>query len=256
MRRVTTNNSARRAPVEKPKRWLAVGCSHGHLADPAALRAVLEFRDRWRPETVIHLGDFLDLAALRAGARRDPDAADRARSIREDFDAGFQFLRELRPQHILFGNHEARLDALAASPNACLAYAAQAALTEIGDVARELGAQVYPYDIARGVVRLGDAAFLHGYQFNVSAIRDTAETYGRCVLAHLHRVGVERGRRSDSPSGYCVGTLMDIARADYARARRNTWAWSQGFAFGEYASTYCAVHLVERTPGHPWNLPL
>ena len=67
---------------------MAVSCTHGHLADPRATKAMLDFRKAYAPQTVLHLGDFCDMAALRAGARRDPDDPDRAESMAEDLLAG------------------------------------------------------------------------------------------------------------------------------------------------------------------------
>ena len=74
------------------KKFLAVSCSHGHLADARATKAVLEFKKNWKPDTTLHLGDAIDLAAFRAGAMRSPDSSDRAASIAEDFRAGTNFL--------------------------------------------------------------------------------------------------------------------------------------------------------------------
>ena len=74
--------------MTKWKKFLAVSCSHGHLADAKATKAALEFKKRFKPDTTLHLGDAIDLAALRAGAMRNPDATDRASSISEDFRAG------------------------------------------------------------------------------------------------------------------------------------------------------------------------
>ena len=73
--------------IKKWKRWLAVSCSHGHLANPAALRAALEMKKRWiRPNSgdkVLHLGDFLDLSSLMGSARKDPDIlSDRSPYVR------------------------------------------------------------------------------------------------------------------------------------------------------------------------------
>ena len=82
------------------KKWMAVGCSHGDQIDPEARKAVLMFKERWKPDTTIHLGDFLDLAAFRSGAISDPNSSDRAASISDDLSAGIDFLHELRPQHI------------------------------------------------------------------------------------------------------------------------------------------------------------
>jgi hypothetical protein len=236
------------------KKWMAVGCSHGDQIDPEARKAVLTFRERWKPETTFHLGDFLDLAAFRAGAVNDPNSSDRAASVSDDLSAGIDFLHELRPQHILFGNHEARLYKLAASPNALAAHASTLTIQAIEEAAKKLKARLYPYYI-RSYVELGGTKFLHGYMFNVQAIRDHAETYGNCVLAHLHRVGSERARTLDGATGHCTGML---ARFDmeYASTRRATLAWSQGFAYGFYNDKTITVNLCERKHNHPWLLPI
>ena len=56
--------------MTKWKKFMAVSCSHGHLADAKATKAALEFKKRFKPDTTLHLGDAIDLAALRAGAMR------------------------------------------------------------------------------------------------------------------------------------------------------------------------------------------
>jgi hypothetical protein len=241
-------------PVKKWKKWMAVSCSHGDCVDPEAREHVLKFRDRFKPDTILHLGDFIDMAAARSGAMSDPNAKDRAASVAEDLAAGVDFLQELRPNHILYGNHEARLFGLAGGPNALASHAATLVIQEIERTAKALKARLYPYNI-RSYVEIGGTKFLHGYMFNVQAIMHHAETYGRCVIGHLHRVGQERARTLDGVSGYCVGML---ARFDmeYAMTRRATLAWSQGFAFGHYSDHQMTINLCERTKENPWVLPL
>jgi len=236
------------------KKFLAVGCSHGAEIDPAARRAVLKFKAAWKPHTTVHLGDFIDLSAFRAGAVRDSNESDHAADVAADLSAGIEFLHELEPQHILCGNHEARLYKFSKSPNALLAYAANLTIQKIEETAKKLHASLTPYGI-RNFITLGGTKFLHGHMFNVSAIRDHAESYGNVIMAHLHRVGWERARNIEGASGYCTGML---ARFDmeYASTRRATLAWSQGFAFGYYNDKICSVHLVERRPEMPWLLPL
>jgi hypothetical protein len=241
-------------PVTKWKKWMAVSCSHGDCIDPEARDAVLKFRERFKPDTVLHLGDFIDAAACRTGAMNDPNAKDRAASVAEDLAAGVDFLCELRPSHILYGNHEARLFKLAGGPNALASHAASLVIDEIERAAKKLKAKLLPYHI-RSYAELGGTKFLHGYMFNVQAIRDHAEAYGRCVIGHLHRVGQERARTLHGVSGYCVGML---ARFDmeYASTRRATLAWSQGFAYGHYTDKQMTINLCERTKENPWILPL
>jgi hypothetical protein len=237
------------------KRYLAVGCSHGIFADPEALAAVLEFKKRWKPDTILHLGDFVDLAALRSGAMGNANCKDRAQSITDDLSQGLSFLKELSPKHILLGNHEARIYQLTDSPNAVAARAAMSIVQELEECRKKLKAQLYPYNI-RSYAQLGDTKFLHGFVYNVNAIRDTAESYGcKTVMAHIHRVGQERARTLSGVSGYACGML---ARFDmeYAMTRRATLGWSQGFAWGEYNDKQCSVNLCERTYGTQWQLPI
>jgi hypothetical protein len=236
------------------KKFMAVGCSHGSEIDPDAREAVMRFKRKWKPHTTIHLGDFLDLAAFRAGAVRDSSDPDHARSVSDDLACGLDFLEEYRPNLVCYGNHEARLYKFAASSNALLAHAARLTIDEIEKTLAKFKARSIPYDI-RSYFELGNTKFLHGYMHNTAAIRDHAETYGDCVLAHLHRVGWERARSLDGPSGYCVGMLARFGM-EYAATRRATLSWSQGFAYGYYSDDFCQVNLVQRRRGMPWLLPL
>ena len=237
------------------KKWMAVGCSHGIEIDPEARAAVLKFKAEWKPHTTLHLGDFIDLSAFRAGAVRDSNDADHASDVAGDLMAGIEFLHELEPNFILCGNHEARLWRFRERPNALLAYAANLTISKIEETAKKLRAPLTPYGI-REFVQLGDTKFIHGSMFNVTAIRDHAESYGNVVLAHLHRVGWERARNLDGASGYCVGMLANFDMA-YASTRRPTLAWSQGFAYGHYKpDKTTTVNLCERKRNNPWLLPL
>ncbi len=237
------------------KRYLACSCSHGDFIDPEARDAILKFKKLWKPHTTLHLGDFVDLAALRKGAQADVNSKDRARSISDDVDAGVAFLYELGPNHILFGNHEARVSELSSSPNALASRAAQSVLDELDQCARTLKAKLYPYTV-RSCVTLGDTKFLHGFLHNVAALRDTSEAFGcRIVMGHIHRTGIERARTIAGASGYGCGMLRDFT-PDYAATKRQTLAWSQGFVFGEYNEQHCTVNIVERYYGQPWRLPV
>jgi hypothetical protein len=235
--------------TRKWRRFLAVGCSHGHLADPVILKEVLAFKKRWAPQTTLHLGDAIDLACLRAGAL---GTADDAEDPEHDLNAGLAFLNQLHPQVYLLGNHEARLTTLMSSPRAIVSALAHRVYQQIEGRAAELKCKVIPYDFQHGWHQLGDALFGHGYMVNEAAVRDHAEAIcggsaNKVVIAHLHRVTQAEGRNRAHPTGYCVGTLMDIAQAGYAAHRRATMSWSHGFAFGEYSDTETVVWLAKRT---------
>jgi hypothetical protein len=246
--------------IRKWKRWLAVSCSHGHLANAEACKAALEMKRRWiRPgDTTLHLGDFVDLSFLMGNARRGPDSPERGNSIREDFDAGLNFVRELAPQFIFEGNHEHRLTALQRSPSAIVAHCCTSALSEIHNLAKDLRAKFIPYDIETGWHVLGGTAFGHGFMFSESAVRDHVEMLRRpVVMGHLHRVDRSPGRCIGAPVGWSIGCLADIASMGYARRMRSVTRWSHGIAYGEYldGGDGCTVNVVSPVGG-VWRLPV
>ena len=238
------------------KRWMAVGCSHGYLADPKALATVLKFEQRFKPHIRVHLGDFTDQTAFRSGAA---GTRDETVSIADDLAHGLNFLEEYRPTHLLNGNHEIRLWKLADHHNEIIARAASTTIQEIRTLAEKMKCQyVEHYDITRSWIELGDAKLLHGFMYSENAIRDHAEHFGKCVIAHLHTVGEAAGRRSDGARGYCVGTLANIPSMSYALTRRATARWSHGFAYGETNGKETRIWLSQgmaNTPGG-WTLPL
>lgn len=232
---------------------MAVGCSHGGLADPKALDAVLRFRDKWKPDCVIHLGDAFDTTAFRSGAK---GTSDESEPVRPDLDAGIQFLKSYRPNVLTCGNHEDRLWNLRSHPSAIVSELAMSIVTEIQTECERMKCKLIPYHFKQ-FHQLGDTKFFHGTLFNEMCCRDHAEAYGNCVFAHAHRPGMAYGRRFDSPLGVCVGTLLDPARANYAKSRRATLGWGQGFAWGEYCDTRTVTWLhVQPQNQTEWVLPI
>lgn len=241
------------------KRFLALGCSHGHLEDPEAIRAVLKFRRAWKPHRVVHLGDFTDTAAFRSGAL---GSSDEAVDLKADLGHGLNFLRALEPTDVLIGNHEVRLYDAAQHYNAIKAYAAQAMIDEIRDEMRKLHCSYTEHwQSVRSWITLGDTKLLHGFVYGENATRDHAEHYGKCIHAHNHTPAQVIGRRSDNPLGTAVGTLMSIQKAGYANSRRATARWAPGFAWGEFQDRedgQCNVRLSQCAPGQAgqWVLPV
>lgn len=243
--------------VRKWRRWFAVGCTHANHIDRKSWETVLAFKRRWNPETTIHLGDFLDTAAWRAGARNSQDDPDKTVSFSDDYLVGMSHLKELAPVSVvLLGNHEARLWGMLRSSSAVVAYAAEQGTQAIEQAVKKLKARLLPYDIDDGLFLLGDTVFLHGFQCGEAAVRDTVESLGRpIVMAHLHRPEITRGRVRGSPVGICTGTLANIPSMGYARHRRATYRWGHGFAYGEYCADACVAWLATPVKGE-WRFPL
>ena len=244
--------------VRSWKKFMAVGCSHGHHADQTLLSKVLAFKQRWKPHTTLHLGDAIDLACLRAGAA---GTADDAVDPESDLNDGLAFLSRLEPQVYFLGNHEARLNTLMESPRAIVSALAARVMAQITDRAKAMKCSVVDYNFQNGWRQLGDCLFGHGYMANESAVRDHAEavcggTATKVVIAHLHRVQQAEGRNRQHPTGYCVGWLGDTNAMGYAANRRATTSWSRGFAWGEYCHNETIVWLAKETKDQNFRLPI
>jgi hypothetical protein len=239
-------------------RFMAVGCSHGKHIDKAAKEIVLAFRERWKPELIVHLGDAIDTAAFRSGARGID--ADSSEPVAPDIDGGLQFLAELGADVFLCGNHEARLWHLSHSPNAVISYAASQCVDAIQKACAKRGTLIVPYSGIHQVYKRADVTFTHGTFYNEMAARDYAETYGgKVVFAHTHKAAQQEGRTHAPSTGYCVGTLTRRAALEYASTRRATLSWSHGLVFGEFregASPQSAVWLSAAAQGEEWRTPL
>jgi len=236
------------------KRFLAVGCSHGNLIDPVAAHAVLRFRDQWKPAATIHLGDAIDTAAFRSGAKGSNDESE---PIAPDIDAGIEFLKALRPTLIFNGNHEARLWNLMSHHNAIVSKCATSIVETLRANAKSLRAEYVEDWGIRAWRKLGNYSLGHGYLFGDSFLRDTAESHGNAIVAHAHRAGMYTGRTGQASTAYCVGTLCEVSKMSYASARRSTLSWAAGFVWGEYTSdeTVCWLH-VQPQGQTEWRLPL
>lgn len=235
------------------RRFMAVGCSHGNLADKAALAAVLKFKAAWKPDTTAHLGDAFDLTAFRSGAKGTSDETERPKP---DVDSGMDFIERLRPQLWLMGNHEDRVYRLRHHYNAIVSELATNICEDIETTAKAIKCEIVPWSFKQSR-KVGNYSLLHGWFFNENCCRDHAEAFGNCVFAHAHRAGIGKGRRSDNPTGICVGTLANIPNMDYAKARRSTLSWSAGIVWGEYTDSSAVMWLHEQPQGQPeWRLPI
>ena len=216
-------------------RFMAVGCSHGRHIDAEAKKVVFNVKKKWiRPgDLCLHLGDAVDTAAFRSGARGID--ADSAEPVAPDIDGGLMFLKELRPDIFLCGNHEARLWHLRESPNAVIAYASHKAIEHLEDGCSKIGTRMIPYDGINQVYKRADITFLHGTWYAEAATRDYAEAYGGTVVhAHTHRPFYAPGRTFAKSQGFCVGTLTRMRSMGYSLNRRATMAWGQGVVLGEF----------------------
>jgi len=244
--------------THKWKKVLAVSCSHAKYCDKEALDAVLKFQSDFKPHTTIHLGDFVDLTALMAGAKGSSEAE----PLIPDIDTGLMHLKMLKANIVLCGNHEDRAWRLQSSNNAVVAHAAYKIVEAIGECCKKLRAPLIPYDGVFQMFDIADIGFQHGVPFNEMAARDTAEAFcnstrRKVVFGHSHKVSMQPGRNLIGGMGYNIGTLTKRSSMDYAKARRATLAWTQAFLWGEYCEELkqSCIHITSRESNQPWRLP-
>jgi hypothetical protein len=230
------------------KKIVGIGCSHGESIDPVARAGVLAFVERFQPDTRVHLGDCWDFACLRSGARGASLDNDRGRRPQPDLDAGIEWVRDYRPTHFLFGNHEARVVQLSRHWEGATAHYAQlvldqmtGALDSVGSVYRKEWSLTTHY-------KFGDYKFLHGTLYGAQFLKKTAGAIGNCVIAHAHHPGMVTAERSDGARAYSPGCLRTIDSAEYAKERAATLAWGHGIVWGEYDDRHCYLWLHQPTP--------
>lgn len=231
------------AIVRKRKKWMGVGCNHSKMACPEAIQAALDFKRNFEPDTTFHLGDFMDTAAWRAGAS---GTEDEAADISSDIEFGLRFLEALEPNVVFLGNHDYRPWTSLGVPSAITRLAAESFTDKVSTFIRKnLKADLIDtYDITRSWRVLGDCLIGHGFMYNENAIRDHAEYHGKnCIIAHLHRQGMEQARSAMGATGYCIGYLGDPEKFGYANRNRAKAKWNRGWAYGEYCDDETTVNL-------------
>lgn len=241
--------------IHVPSQWkkiVAIGCTHGHMEHPVIVPQALAFIEAWNPEYRVHLGDVVDTTAFRAGAH---GTTDEAADPTPDVNAAAAVLKRMQPTHFTEGNHDHRLQRAMHSPSAIVQHSARLIWDEITG-ALPAGCKVTPYHIRHNWVRIGGHYWGHGFMYNMQAVRDHAEMLGGpVVMAHLHRPESSVARTLQGGVSYCVGTLADIDKMEYASQRRATFQWGHGLIYGYVSENKSQLWLAQSAPGELLPLP-
>jgi hypothetical protein len=224
---------------------------HGDKQDVAANKAFFKFVKLWRPEIRVCGGDLYDFRPLRKKA----DAEERRDSLQADFEAGTQWLEELKPQYFLLGNHDVRLWDLAVTSNGPAADYANQGIKEIEKLTAKLKCKILPYDRKEGVLQLGHLKMIHGFTSGVGAARKTAQVYGSVLMGHGHGIQHVAIEGVENRVGRMCGCLCQLDM-DYVRASMGSLLWRHGWAYGvvnEVTGDY-QVWQAEEINGN-WILP-
>ena len=219
-------------------KFLICSCSHGHLANKDACNDLLKFKADYKPDVTVHAGDFIDAGAFMGNGKGSETPAD---NIWNDISDGLEFVRRLEPNVLFCGNHEDRLWKIKESTNEVKAWAASTVIDKLESFARQIGAELVEYGSMSdpsSYRRLGPLAVGHGWSFGKNAEQEHAQMTGQpTAIGHVHRMQSMPAYGFSAPPGYSVGCLCDIPKMTYAKNRKATAGWTNGFAYGEFSET-------------------
>lgn len=233
--------------MKKPERFVVVGDNHGDHECRKASAVFFDFLKAWKPTVRIHNGDCWDFAALRKGATDDEKQA----SLGDDIAAGAEFMRRLRPTHVNFGNHDARIfDALDSKDGPLVDLAARF-VDEIHECVGD--AKLLHYG-KRKVLVYGDTTILHGVHSGASAAKQVALTYGKSIMNHVHRFDTATVPRLKDTVGHTNGAMCELDQR-YNRAQAGTLAQAQGWLYGLKLASGELIIYQAKKHGSAWYLP-
>lgn len=229
-------------------RWLAFGCTHVPLHDHSACARLVERISQYQPHVVVHLGDLYEAdSASRWPSEYDWSLADEFRAA----DAMLRSIRKAAPKAtrvFLPGNHDDNLLALDRIPRK-IRERCDWRVRQYGSDGTWLNEELlthwrrpakYMYCRRRGVWRIGQVTFSHGYEHGGNC--DEYHTLllgvpnGLYVGAHTHRptpvTQALRTRDVPLPYWHCnVGCLREL-KPPYV-ARKRTHRWGHAMVLGE-----------------------
>jgi hypothetical protein len=227
-------------------RFLAFGCLHHPVADPAALRFLHDQIESFQPDVLVNLGDWYDGEGWSRWDNENPwTIIDEYRAARDHARIlnAFSFIKKFV---WLYGNHEANISEPGRLKKS------QRDIVDWQDWSPPGGGlrdEVRDWHVVRkygSSVRwnLGPISFTHGTKANVYSARDEARMHcvphGLTISAHSHRpVHVTRDSLAGNQPAdlwYAnVGTGIDVSKARYIQ-RSNFQGWGMAVVCGEIYS--------------------
>lgn len=223
-------------------KFVAFSCTHCPVQDEKAIEWLIKQIEDVKPDYVVHLGDLFEADA----ASRFPSETDW--DLREEFDEGQNLLRNIRGAGgsdctyvMLEGNHDLAVRDQNRIDKKLRSLCDWRDLPEMDNWV--IGAE-YVFCRKRGVFRLGQVSFSHGFECGANAGNQQsvylAEEYGLLVWGHSHRPEqVQQTMWTKTrPLRYwhCnAGTMADMDR-EYMRRKRKQM-WGQACVVGEVQLT-------------------
>lgn len=229
----------------KSQKFVAFGCTHFPLHDPAAIDWVLEIIAKERPDVVVHLGDGVEANA----ASQWDDAREMAIALGDEYAALDAFLADVRKaaprarRIYRAGNHESNITRAGRLDPRIRSLCDWRSLRNLPELSHWTVGSDYNYCRSRGCSLLGpQVCFAHGFETTPSqTLREAMyflknSPFGLYITAHTHRPQpVTPILWGDLPMDRWmanVGTLRDLDSALYMERRRK-WSWGQACLVGE-----------------------
>ena len=240
--------------TNKPIRFVFAADSHGDMACDESLQALYAYCKDYKPQLRIGGGDHFDLRSLRKGAMGDKEGAE---SIEMDLDMGYDFISKFRPTHLLKGNHEYRLQALAQNhPSGIVRDYCAEKDEKINTVARKAGCEtILPYHGKLGLLRIGPLSFHHGIGSNLMKLGKHYTAGGVagggffCGHGHTgHQVNLDQFGGGAAYMSPCLARIDDLA---YSANYLGTAKWNNGFIAGWYMGNDWKAWIIHRI-GKKW----
>lgn len=214
--------------MSKWKRFFVVADTHGSFIHWPDAEKMLRHKAEWKPHVTIHLGDFHDATALRVGA----DETDQASNYGEDWSEAVKFLKLLRPNVCMVGNHDARLWHLANSPRTVVREFARKCIGDVEHVFSGLRCDLLPYTVRGGIYQLGRLKLMHGFHAGESAEKNAAQQFGFSVIGHVHRSQSWKPIRDDGARCWSCGYLANSDLMHYCDHYPSTLRWVRSWIYG------------------------
>lgn len=235
------------------KKFIGFSCTHFPLQDDKAINWLGENIEMEKPDVIVHLGDGHEADA----PSRWP--SEYLHTLLDEFRQHNKFLKYLRQiapnarKVFLPGNHEENItgaNRIAPKLRGLCDYRELEPELEHWEQPAE-----YVYDRNRGVFRLGQVTFAHGFEANASSDELQSITlglpYGLTVLGHTHRpVAVTQAKRTAVvPLPYWFansGCLLNM-NIEYMR-RKRSHLWGQGLVVGTYNDWRYSQSMMPQQP--------
>ena len=217
--------------------------THIPYHDKKAVDLILKVAKKWKPDTIVLGGDFIDNYSV-SSHDRDPN-----RSLKLDVEVEetikyLKIIKELKAKKNIFiaGNHEWRLERYLMS-----------VAPELNNIVstpkilklKELGFEYIPY---KQVYKIGKLAITHdlGKAGRTAHLKALDDYQNNVVIFHTHRLGyaIEGDVEGNKHVGTMLGWLGDVESADYKHRAMANKEWALGFGIAYHDTKTGVVYVV------------